>query len=61
MTAPTYEARVKRLGPVSRVARALGLDVSALWRRIGGESPVRTEAELALRWLEEHPEEVSRG
>ncbi len=49
----------ERLGITQQqAANALGITRRGYVKREGGKAPIDREAELACRYLEEHPEEV---
>lgn len=56
MTPQAYAALRKQVGSQEAVARAKGVHPSTVAHREGGRNRVTREAELALRYLSEHPE-----
>lgn len=58
MTPEEYAAIRRSLGTQERVGRAVGRDKQTLSNRERGIQPIDREAELAIRYLQERPDEI---
>lgn len=58
MTDAEYAEIRRRIGSQKRVGAALDRDPTTISKRENGARPIEREAELALLYLAEHPEEV---
>ena len=59
MTGEEFKAWRKRLGMTqARAAEVLGITLRGIQKREAGQSPINREADMACRYLEEHPEQL---